>query len=81
MVNDIASFVACCDQVSNQTPTTFPPTLIFNGADAFPVAVHRGVIDAIGCAVLPLGNPSAEGMLQRPTSFLLLAPTIMSGMK
>ena len=58
--------------MSNQMPTTFPPTLIFNSVDGFLEAVQRRVIDEIGCATLKRITPCAEGMLQRHTSFMLL---------
>ena len=58
--------------MSNPTPTTYPPTLVFTSVDGFLDAVQHRSIDEIACATLKRVSPFAEGMLQRHTSFMLL---------
>ena len=58
--------------MSNRTPATFPPTLVFSSVDAFLAALHARSITEIGCATLQRTTPFEGGMLERRTSFVLL---------
>jgi hypothetical protein len=57
---------------SQKPQAAYPPTLVFNSLEGWLHAMEQRSIGEIGCVTLKRIVPSADGMLQRQISFLLL---------
>ena len=55
-----------------ESPTTYPPTLVFTRVESFLETVQARGIRAIGCATLRRSSPFGAGMGERRVSFILL---------